>query len=80
VNEGMKAFVQVPQGQHDFWLFSLSNSSSNQWSLPTPEVGYTWQPSNWLQANISLIPPIMDHLSNALSVNVSVILLGRIKP
>lgn len=80
VNEGMIAFVQVPQGQHDFWLFSLSYSSSNKGSLPTPEVEYAWQPSNRLQANISLISPVMDHLSNGLSLNVSVKLLGRVKP
>ena len=80
VKEGMRAFLRIPQGQHHFWLFSLSYLSSNEWSLPISKVEHTWQPSDRLQANMGLILPIMDHPQNNLSLDFSVKLLGPVKP
>jgi len=80
VNEGVKAFLQVRQGQHHFWLFRLSYSSSNEWSLPIAKVEHTWQPSDWLQANLGLGLPTTEHPQNNLSLDFSVKLLGPVKP
>jgi len=80
MKEGVRAFLKVPQGQHDFWLFSLSYSSTNGWSLPIPKVEYTWQLSGRLQANIGLILPVTDHPLDDLSLDVSVKLLSPLQP
>jgi len=80
MTEEVKAFLKVPQGQHDFWLCSLSYSSSKEWSLPIPKVEYSWQPSGRLQANIGLILPITDHPLDDLSLGVSVKLLSPVEP
>ena len=80
VNERVKAFLQIPQGQHHFWLLSLSYSSSNEWSLPIAKVEHTWRPSDWLQANLGLGLPTTEHPQNNLSLDFSVKLLGRVKP
>jgi len=80
MTEGVRAFLKVPQGQHDFWLFSLSYSSTNEWSLPIPKVEYTWQLSGRLQANIGVILPVTDHPLDDLSLDVSVKLLSPLQP
>ena len=72
MTEEVRVFLKVPQGQHEFWLCSLSYSSSNEWSLPTPKIEYIWQPSGRLQTNICLNLPITDHPLDDLSLDVSV--------
>jgi len=80
MTEGVKVFLKVPQGQNNSWLFSLSYSSRNDWSLPIPKVEYTWQPSGRVRANIGLVLPITDHPLEDLSLDVSLKLLSPIAP
>jgi len=80
MTEGVRVFLKVPQGQHDFWLLSLSYSSTNGWSLPVPKVEYTWQPSARLQGNIGLGLPVTDHPLDYLSLDVSIKLLSPLQP
>jgi len=80
VKEGMRAFLQIPQGQHHFWRLSLSYSSSNKWSLPIAKVEHTWQLSDWLHADVGLGLPTTEHPQNNLSLDFSVKLLGPVEP
>lgn len=80
MTEGVSAFLKVPQGPHNFWLFSVSYSSSNEWSWPIPKVAYTWQPSGRVRADIGLVLPSTDHLLDDLSLDVSIKLLSPVEP
>jgi hypothetical protein len=48
------AFVRVPQGEHNAWLFTLNFSSNSEVlsGIPIPGVAYLWVPSEWFQATI----------------------------
>jgi hypothetical protein len=55
VNEltaGVNAFLRVPQGDHNAWLFTLSYSTNSQINVPIPGVAYLWVPSDCFQAVI----------------------------
>lgn len=80
MTEGVKASFKVPQSQHDFWLFSVSYASSNEWSLPISKVEYAWQPSGRLWANIGIVLPITDHPLDDLSLDASVKFLSPVEP
>lgn len=80
VTEGVSVFLKVPHGPHDFWLFSVSYSRSNEWSWPIPQVAYTWQPSGRVQANIGIVPSRTDHPLDDLSLGVSIKLLSPAEP
>jgi hypothetical protein len=51
---GTTAFLRVPQGEHNAWLFTLSLSSNSEVLpyIPIPGVAYLYAPSEWFQATI----------------------------
>jgi hypothetical protein len=55
VNElsgGVNAFLRVPQGDRNAWLFTLSYSTNSQINIPIPGVAFLWVPSDYFQAVI----------------------------
>jgi hypothetical protein len=57
VNElttGVSAFLRVPSGEHNAWLFSLSYSPTGELSFPIPGVAYVWVPSDDFRMNVGL--------------------------
>jgi hypothetical protein len=50
------AFVRVPQGEHNAWLFSLNYSSNSEVlnGIPIPGVAYFYAPSDWFQATVGI--------------------------
>jgi hypothetical protein len=53
VNEltaGVNAFLRVPQGDRNAWLFTISYSTNSQVNIPIPGVAYLWVPSDYFQA------------------------------
>jgi hypothetical protein len=50
------AFLRVPQGEHNAWLFSLSFSTNNEVLnyIPIPGIAYFWAPVPWFQATVGL--------------------------
>ena len=57
VNEmtaGVHAFLRVPSGEHNAWLFSLSYSPTGELSFPIPGVAYAWVPSDDFRMNVGL--------------------------
>jgi hypothetical protein len=51
---GINAFLRVPSGEHNAWLFSINYSSNSELPIPIPGVAYIWQPSDCFRANIGL--------------------------
>jgi hypothetical protein len=51
---GLNAFLRMPSGEHNAWLFSLAYSPTGQLPFPIPGVAFVWQPSENFRANIGL--------------------------
>jgi hypothetical protein len=49
---GVNAFLRIPQGEHNAWLFTLNYSTNSQINVPIPGVAYLWVPSQYFQAVI----------------------------
>jgi hypothetical protein len=54
INVGLNAFLRIPAGDRDSWLFTLTYSPLNQVSFPLPGVSYLWMPADWLTVNLGL--------------------------
>jgi hypothetical protein len=55
VNEltaGVNAFLRIPQGEHNAWLFTINYSTTSQINVPIPGIAYLWAPSPYFQAVI----------------------------
>jgi hypothetical protein len=53
---GAMAFVRVPQGEHNAWLFSLNFSTNSEVLnyIPIPGIAYFYAPVPWFQATVGL--------------------------
>jgi hypothetical protein len=51
---GANAFLIVPSGEHNAWIFTLMYSPTAELPFPIPGVAYLWQPSENLRINIGL--------------------------
>ena len=51
---GASAWLRMPQGDRDAWLFSLNYSTNSQvlYGIPIPGVAYFYNPADWFQATI----------------------------
>lgn len=72
---GINAFLRVPQGEHNAWLFSLSYSPVSELPYPIPGVAFLWQPSENFRANIGLPFQVMWRPVDDLTLDVSYMLL-----
>jgi hypothetical protein len=54
ITASASAFLRVPQGEHNAWLFSLSLSTNSEVlaGIPIPGVAYFYAPTDWFQATI----------------------------
>jgi hypothetical protein len=75
---GVNAFLRVPQGDHNAWLFSLSYSTNSELPVPIPGVAYVWQPSEYFRANIGLPFLLMWRPVDDLTLDFSYMLLTTI--
>jgi hypothetical protein len=75
---GVNAFLTVPQGEHNAWLFSLSYSSNSELPIPIPGVAFLWQPSDQLRVNIGLPFQVMYRPFDDLTFDFSYMLLTSI--
>jgi hypothetical protein len=72
---GINAFLRVPQGEHNAWLFTLSYSPVSELPYPIPGVAFVWQPSPYFRANIGLPFQVMWRPVDDLTLDVSYMLL-----
>jgi hypothetical protein len=72
---GINAFLRLPSGEHNAWLFSLSYSPTAQLPFPIPTLAYVWQPSESFRMNIGIPFMLMWQPTENLSLDVSYMLL-----
>ena len=53
-NIGGSAYLRIPSGERNAWIFSLSYSPTGQIPVPLPGVAYFWMPNDQLRMNIGL--------------------------
>jgi hypothetical protein len=75
---GVHAFLRVPQGEHNAWLFSLSYSPVSELPFPIPGVAYVWQPSENFRANLGLPFQVMWRPIDDLTLDLSYMLLTTV--
>jgi hypothetical protein len=75
---GVNAFLVVPQGEHNAWLFSLHYSSNSDIPFPIPLIAYIWQPSEQFRANIGLPFQIVYCPTENLTLDFTYMLLTTI--
>lgn len=72
---GVNAFLRVPSGENNAWLFSLSYSPTGQLPYPIPTVAYVWQPSDTFHMNIGLPFMLMWRPTEEVTLDVTYMLL-----
>jgi hypothetical protein len=75
---GVNAFLRVPQGEHNAWLFTLSYSPTGDLPFPIPGVAYVWQPSEYFRANLGLPLQVMWRPTDDLTLDLSYMLLTTV--
>jgi hypothetical protein len=78
ITEGASAFLRVPSGDRDFWLFSINYSPTAEVAFPIPMVAYVYNPSNYLRVNIGLPAQVMYRPTEDLTLNFSYMLLRTV--
>ncbi len=72
------AFLVVPSGERNAWLFSLSYSPTSQLPYPIPMVAYMWQPTDNFRANIGLPFQLWYRPIDDLTIDLSYMLLTTV--
>jgi hypothetical protein len=75
---GATAFLRVPQGEHNAWLFSLNFSTNSEVLnyIPIPGIAYFWAPAPWFQATVGFpFASIMYRPMDDLTIQLSYALL-----
>jgi hypothetical protein len=75
---GLNAFLRIPQGEHNAWLFTLAYSPTGELAFPLPGVAYIWQPSDSLHVNVGLPFAVMYRPCDDLTFEFSYMLLRTI--
>jgi hypothetical protein len=75
---GVNAFLRVPSGEHNAWLFTLTYSPTGQLAFPIPGVAYFCQPSDRCFATIGLPFQLLYLPCDDLMLNLSYMLLTNV--
>jgi hypothetical protein len=75
---GVNAFLRIPQGEHNAWLFTLNYSPTGELPFPIPGIAFIWCPSPAFQAHIGLPFALMYRPTEDLSFEFSYMLLRTI--
>jgi hypothetical protein len=75
---GVNAFLRIPQGEHNAWLFSIAYSPTGELSFPIPGVAFLWQPADNLRLNIGLPFAVMYRPVDDVTLDFSYMLLTTV--
>ena len=75
---GVNAFLRIPSGEHNAWMFSLSYSADSELPFPIPGVAYIYQPSDCLRINIGLPFQVMYRPIDDVTLEFSYMLLRTV--
>ena len=71
----VNAFLTVPQGERNYWLFNLAYSSNSELPYPIPGIAFVWQPADNFRLHIGLPFQLMYRPIDDLQFDVSYMLL-----
>jgi hypothetical protein len=74
----VSAFLRIPSGERNAWLFSLSYSPTSELNFPIPGVAYIYSPSDNLRVNIGLPFQVYYRPTDELAFTFSYMLLRTI--
>jgi hypothetical protein len=75
---GVNAFLRIPSGERNAWLFGLSYSPTSELGFPIPTVAYIYNPSDDLRVNIGLPFQVMYRPMTDLQLDFSYMLLRTV--
>jgi hypothetical protein len=75
---GVNAFLRIPQGDHNAWLFTLAYSPTAELAFPVPGVAYVWQPSDQFRMNVGLPFQVWYRPIDNLTIDLSYMLLRTV--
>src|SRR5207244_7729232 len=75
---GANAFLRIPQGEHNAWLFTLAYSPTSELPIPIPGVAYVRQPSEEFRMNIGLPFQVMWRPIDDVTLDFSYMLLRTV--
>jgi hypothetical protein len=75
----VNAFLTVPQGEHNYWLFNLAYSSNSDLPFPIPGLAFVWQPVDYFRAHIGLPFQLMYRPVDDLTLDLSYMLLYTVR-
>ncbi len=78
VTVGMNAFLRVPSGERNAWLFSLTYSPTGELPFPIPGIAYVWQPTDTFRAHIGLPAQLWWRATDDLTFDLSYMLLTTV--
>jgi hypothetical protein len=76
---GLNAFLRIPQGEHNAWLFTLNYSVNGELNFPVPGVAYFWAPSEQFHALVGLPLQIWWRPVDDLTLDLSYMLIHNIR-
>jgi hypothetical protein len=82
VNEltaSVMAFLRIPVGEHNAWLFSLMYSPTGELSFPIPGVAFYWQPSDTFNATLGIPFKVMWRPLDGLTLEASYMPLTNVR-
>jgi hypothetical protein len=56
---GVAAFLRIPVGERNAWLFTLMYSPTGELNFPIPGVAFYWEPCDWFNATIGVPLKVM---------------------
>jgi hypothetical protein len=75
---GVNAFLRLPRGEHEAWLFTLSYSPTSELPIPIPGVAYLYQPSPEFRAVLGLPLMLMYRPMDDLTLDFSYMLIRTV--
>jgi hypothetical protein len=75
---GVNAFLRIPSGERNAWLFGLAYSPTGEINFPIPTVAYIYNPSDELRVNIGLPFQVMYRPTRDLQLDFSYMLLRTV--
>ncbi len=75
---GVSAFLRLPQGEHNAWLFTIAYSPTSELAFPIPGVAFLWQPSDNLRINVGLPFAVWYRPTEDLTLEASYMLIRSV--
>ncbi len=75
---GVNAFLRIPSGERNAWLFGVAYSPTSEVNFPIPTVAYVYNPSDDLRVNIGLPFQVMYRPIPELQFDFSYMLLRTV--